>query len=1044
MKKVMIGILIFIPILIVLIVAMVTSIVSITAWIGVDDVYLYYKNQEVEAEQITFSLEEVADKVLNIYDYVDISVYPEKANNYQIEWSVAGTFYCTDEDYEKEYNDYRNELSSLISALENEYASTGTFEDEDKLSAYESVKSDYSNDTSMLYHAMAQILLPEVRQVFSFVGADGDSVTSNTSGDFIIASYGYGTIQVSAENVSKTLLISVGGDDVQSATITGKDGQNSLRVGESMRLVANYTPLTSIVNNTLWISNNSDIATIDSNGVITALKEGEATFTLKAGKHSSERSGGIQYVVSNTYTVSVVQSDGLSAKYANTVTVSNNSDITLEALGISNVDNVIGASIVDGVLHIQDGVDVVTISANNKTFTINVCDHNAIAIENARFYDNESGYVVAVGEQSLILNAVWKDALRTDMLEDVEWTSSDTDVATVSNGVVKGVSSGLVTITARKDSAEVEITLNVQRKVAMLQLRTSDESLAVGLARETVFASYNFEHEDISDGKDTVVNYVDIKILGEPKRDSDMTTEQYLEKLAYFYDSYTFEIYTGGGYAYFDNNQTNRLVFNPEALEGEGKQEIKIKVSAKYPKYEGISRYISEEVTIKVIYGVSVYNVAQLEYASKMQKEYCQFNNYFELEREGESAFEGQNIQISQLGFEHTVVNGDESESYIVRLDPTSLRTYAICLMANCCYGDGVDRNNLKTLAYVDNRLSFFGDVYGNNRIISALQGQMGKSDVLMRISWSGITLSNIVIRANDLGDNAEISTDETKTFVSSVAGIGSQYDTNVFHLTDVKFEYCILENGRELAYMPNADVTFDGCVIRNFISAGLHAPQKVSYIEDCYYMMYSHITLNNVTCSNMLASLISATYKSYTVGDKNKNRFVKNGTKEENNAYFMEHFYKYGINFELTQTGFFNAYNWQKVDSLSIIDTGDEKVNEALGSVSASLVSSSSSFDDFIYHDSRNEAYFHTAFVVIGINTSGTIASEPTFANVKLEDSRLNSIHVGSIDASAGGLFSTAKKWLSTMYIYAYKNDANIKPGDTYVINSDFIDQLH
>ena len=43
MKKVMIGILILIPVLIVFIVAMVSSIVSLQAWIAVDDVVLIYK-----------------------------------------------------------------------------------------------------------------------------------------------------------------------------------------------------------------------------------------------------------------------------------------------------------------------------------------------------------------------------------------------------------------------------------------------------------------------------------------------------------------------------------------------------------------------------------------------------------------------------------------------------------------------------------------------------------------------------------------------------------------------------------------------------------------------------------------------------------------------------------------------------------------------------------------------------------------------------------------------------------------------------------------
>ena len=135
MKKVMIGILILIPVLIVFIVAMVSSIVSLQAWIAVDDVELTYKGGKVEAEMLTYSFDEVSNKTLNIYDYVDVKVYPEKAKNYAIEWRITGNISYTDSKYQQDYENYKSDLAKLRNELETEFSQNGSFEDEDRQSA---------------------------------------------------------------------------------------------------------------------------------------------------------------------------------------------------------------------------------------------------------------------------------------------------------------------------------------------------------------------------------------------------------------------------------------------------------------------------------------------------------------------------------------------------------------------------------------------------------------------------------------------------------------------------------------------------------------------------------------------------------------------------------------------------------------------------------------------------------------------------------------------------------------------------------------------
>lgn len=143
---------------------------------------------------------------------------------------------------------------------------------------------------------------------------------------------------------------------------------------------------------------------------------------------------------------------------------------------------------------------------------------------------------------------------------------------------------------------------------------------------------------------------------GEPK---DATAEE----LALFYSAYKFEIVSGGEYAHFDETVANRLVFD-SALEGKGKQNIVVRVSARYPKYEGLSRFTTEEVTITAVYGVAVKNIAELRNAANFQQSYARAEGNF-------------------IGPEMTLDLNPEGGRYFVYTQHGSHKTYAICLENN-------------------------------------------------------------------------------------------------------------------------------------------------------------------------------------------------------------------------------------------------------------------------------------------------------------------------------------------------------------------------
>lgn len=1058
MKKVMIGILILIPIIIVFIVAMVSMIVSMQAWIAVEDLQLVYKGTEDEAESLEYLLEDVKDKTINFNDVLDVIILPEKANRYVIEWSIVGTITYMDEEYKGEYDKYLQEYSALRAEIEAVYPD---FSDPDQQTAFQNASYKYGSvtDSSLIISEMANQLLNRVWPAVTLLDEYGDETANNTSGKFKLSSYCSFTVKCSAENVSKTVFVTVGGDDVKSVTLSNVQGDtsNTLSVGESKRITASYMPVDSIVNYTTWTALNPDIATIDQNGVITAKKEGSASFTMNASVHSSEKSGNIQYVTSNVYTINIVASDGLSSIYGNSVMLSKSRSYTLENLGISESENnlaVEGATIVNGALSINNGASVVTISNGNKTFTINLCEDNAIKIANAAYYSKDSGYVLGVDDISLKLIAVWADVMRTDALEGVVWTSDNTAVATVQNGEVKGVSNGEVTITASKGGdITASITLKVHTKTKYVQLRTSDEALAVGLAKETVFASERYV--DIASGNAKEANYTNITVVGEPKRNSDMSDEDYADKLNEFYSAYTFSIVEGGEYATIDGN---KLTFIPSAIVADNKTDengnlingdvvvrrtIKVQVVAKYPRHEGVSKYNVKTVNIQVVHGVAVYNMNQLQQAVKDQRTYAGADvfdgvNGDSLDAVLERCAQNSNIIPSTITFEHT--NGDDV--YQVWTDPRSKRTYSICLMANCAFDTEKDSDG-KPVHIVKRaeRLKVYGNVYGNNHMISALTGQMD-TDTLY-VAWSDVTVSNVIIRANENPENGEIQdANDTKTYTGNAVKVGSDIDDwDYYRCLNVQFEYTILENAELGIHCYNTDLTLNSCIFRNFPECAVTVQQKMA-VDDygIVHPIYNHLFINNIVSSNTLGSVVLAYYNQFMQIAK-KGRFVKDDLTK-NEQYYLDNFMPYGINLEITQTGFFDAYNWQNVDYTAMIKTTIESADQLIAQEGGQVLRTDPVFENYRYVDDDNKCYVHYAFVIAAMSVDGLkFTVEPTHPKITLENTELNEINSG--DVTVDGIGASLLRSLDVK-IFSYMNNASIMPYSTYQVNQALIDRMH
>lgn len=188
---------------------------------------------------------------------------------------------------------------------------------------------------------------------------NGNETSSNTSGKMVIGSYCTFTMQVVAENVSKTLSVKVVGYDVSRVDLRAQTGNNTLEVGSSVRLLPSYTPIDSIVNQTEWSSSNDSVATVDKNGIVTAVGQGSATITLGASVFSTGEK------VYGSFDVTVTAT-GASVRYGNKI-VTSRSSLTLTELGIDESATAIdGCEIVDGIVTVTK--DVATLNVDRQSF----------------------------------------------------------------------------------------------------------------------------------------------------------------------------------------------------------------------------------------------------------------------------------------------------------------------------------------------------------------------------------------------------------------------------------------------------------------------------------------------------------------------------------------------------------------------------------------------------------------------------------------------------------------------------------------------------
>lgn len=572
MKKVLIGVLILIPIIIVASVLLTTNIISKNSYLPVDRV-------ELNENNIEFSLDNG-----NTIDTLKATVYPRLAKNHNLTWSI-----------EEQHSDI----------------------------PFVYAKDDPCQDC-------ADLSDKELKEHIDTNHIDIATIDNNG----VVTVYGYGSfiVKVTTEEGNKfaTCTVKVVGDKVtkielmpygSSSKLSEKD-VISMDTGERLLVNPIFTPGGARDKTVTWKSADERIVEVDKNGILSAKGAGETTISV------SSNDTGIGTSVKVKVNNGVFKGESYCYTADTTVNVKNYmnvSDFTSVTVAGGNIS-------ADGTLTFDENATVATVTVNGKTFSaikVDALSDDDIVFKNydillQKLYNkngDEVEYIVKRG-LPIYLEVVYRNPEKSGVPE-VDFSSNDiapgSPIVNIEQFDQSGKESNVGNVamiepnkegdvkilakdrTTNKTCSTVE--LKVVTPVFAINLALNATDAKRGVAAETVFGNKIFNADCTETSPYSF--YMDFNY---PK-DVDIENFEFStsdESIAKFSD---------------EKGSYNKLVLNdkmPDEKKGL-KNKVTITIKAKYPMYDNMP--VVATYVLNVIDGYTVSNETQLKKALHEKKE---------------------------------------------------------------------------------------------------------------------------------------------------------------------------------------------------------------------------------------------------------------------------------------------------------------------------------------------------------------------------------------------------------------------------------------
>ena len=319
-----------------------------------------------------------------------------------------------------------------------------------------------------------------------------DIVTVEQDGTVRAVGVGEAAITAKAGDKTATCTVTVAKADVAVESVTLTPSSLALTVGQEGTLTATVSPDNATDRTVTWESNATNVATVDNSGKVTAVSEGTATITAKAGEQTA------------TCTVTVTKADvAVESVTLNptTLTLEKGSTGTLTAtVEPQNATNntVTWSSSNPEFATVANGT-VTAVSAGKATITVTTADGNHKATCTVTVTPKtvpvssiqvQGKGVIYVGDTTKLTATITPDGASN---KAVTWSSNNESVATVGkDGTVTAVSAGTATITATaKDSSGISGRLEVTVQQVDATALKAKVAEAQKLWNETVVSTQN-------------------------------------------------------------------------------------------------------------------------------------------------------------------------------------------------------------------------------------------------------------------------------------------------------------------------------------------------------------------------------------------------------------------------------------------------------------------------------------------------------------------------------------------------------------------------
>ena len=341
----------------------------------------------------------------------------------------------------------------------------------------------------------------------TWTSSNGTVAIVDQNGKVTAKSVGTATIKATVDGETAECTITVEEKVIAVDRITLDPTTGTLLIGDTLTITATVTPDTATDKSITWTSGNEVVATVDSNGKVTAKSVGTAIITAKAGDKSDTCTITVKPIIAVTK-VSITPPDSTKIKYGEAidlVATVEPENATNKNVTWTSSDTTVATVDQNGRVAAQNKAGTATITVTTedggKTATCDITvEERSDVIPVINITLNETNKTINKGN-SYQLTATFNPTNATNKI--VNWSSSDPEVATVDDeGNVRAVGGGTATITVTTEeggfTATCEVTVYVP--VTGVKLNKTELRLASGTSYQLIAT---VEPEDATDNNVT-------------------------------------------------------------------------------------------------------------------------------------------------------------------------------------------------------------------------------------------------------------------------------------------------------------------------------------------------------------------------------------------------------------------------------------------------------------------------------------------------------------------------------------------------------------